>query len=158
LSDEKESSGRRRSFLRAEEANSGEFELNLAPVIDCLTVLIVYTMISASFLSLGVFNTTIPSEGKASASLIPVQVRVDMHRDRSIEMTVSGAEKQSKTFVPKEQDWDFNSMIGVLNELKGRYALLTTVTLAADPQVHYNEVVRGVERSKQSIPNVVLGE
>ena len=151
----------RKSFLPISgegDGHPGEFELNLAPVIDCLTVLIVYTMVSASFLSLGAFNTTVPSEGKATASLIPVQVRVDLNQDRSIEMTVDGADKKILKFEAKSQDWDFSSMSQNLNELKGKYPLLNTVTLAAEPQVNYLEVVRVVERTKQSFPNVVLGE
>ena len=150
---------RRRSFIRgATGEHAGEFELNLAPVIDCLTVLIVYTMISASFLSLGTFATTVPSEGSSAVSLVPIQVRVDMNPDRTLEMTMSGPEAKTHKIEAKDQDWDFVSMNNTLMELKGKYPTFATVTLAADPQIQYREVVRGIERTKESVPNVVLGE
>ena len=36
-----------------------DFEINLAPIIDCFTVLITYLLVSASFLSLAVFDVEV---------------------------------------------------------------------------------------------------
>ena len=115
-------------------------------------------MISASFLSLGSFSTTVPSESSSAVSLVPVQVRLDLNPDRSIEIVISGAESKNIKFEAKQSDWDFDSVTATLSDLKGRYSALTTVTLAADPQVQYREVVRSVEKVKITVPNVVLGE
>lgn len=138
--------------------HSGDVEINLAPVIDCLTVLIVYTIISASFLSLGVFQTTVPSESSSQAQLAEVQVRVDINTNHTIDMSISGTEKKSETLAAHGDDWDFSALANRLESLKNRSHSLNTMTLAAQTGVTYRDVVRAVEQSKRVLPNIVLGE
>ena len=38
-----------------------DFELNLASIIDCFTVLITYLLVTASFITLGILDVTVTS-------------------------------------------------------------------------------------------------
>lgn len=134
------------------------FELNLAPVIDCLTVLIVYTMISASFITMGVFDTTVPTEGRSSPSTAQVQLRLDLNSDKSIEVTIEGNEKFNRRIASVGGDWNFEKLSMELSSVKEKWSGLNTATVAADPSVHYREIVRLIERTKKTVPYVVLGE
>jgi biopolymer transport protein ExbD len=52
-----------------------DFELNLAPIIDCLVVLITFTLISASFLSVAVFDYgAAPNSASQSSTTPPVSI------------------------------------------------------------------------------------
>ncbi len=150
----------RRSFVGAAGINgrSIDFEINLAPVIDCLTVLIVYTMVSVSFLSLGSFSATVPSDSSSSASVAPAQIRVDLDYSRQIEITVQDGSTKVVRIPPVKEDWDLKSLQTKLAAFKSSYGDVSTITIAAQAVVPYRDVVRVVESSKQSFSNVVLGE
>lgn len=153
---------RRRSFVFKPGGHHGagdEFDINLAPVIDCLTVLIVYTMVSASFLSLGVFGATVPSESMSTVVSPPtIQVQVNLTRNHTIEVTTSGQERGKVTLPPQGSEWDLNGLGEKLAQLKSRFSSLNTVTVIAYSGIEYRDVVRVIERSKRSLPHVVLGD
>ena len=45
---------------KRKHAGETDFELNLASIIDCFTVLITYLLVSASFISLGILDVSVP--------------------------------------------------------------------------------------------------
>ena len=75
-----------------------DIELNLAPIIDCFTVLITYLLLSASFLSLSVLDITIPLDAVASSE--PIQntdVTFTIHLSAHGDLTTSVIEKGTET-------------------------------------------------------------
>ena len=48
-----------------------DFDLNLAPIIDCFTVLITYLLVSASFISLNSLDVGIAATGDTAAAANP---------------------------------------------------------------------------------------
>ncbi|RYZ61531.1 MAG: hypothetical protein EOP09_19835, partial [Proteobacteria bacterium] len=61
-------------------AGSLEFDLNLAPIIDCFTVLITFLLVSASFLSVSIFDagfTPVEQMGDTTPPPITIQVMVE---------------------------------------------------------------------------------
>jgi biopolymer transport protein ExbD len=47
---------------RKSKGASQDFDLNLAPIIDCITVLIAFILISTSFISIGLLDAGIATE------------------------------------------------------------------------------------------------
>ena len=47
----------------------GDVELNLAPIVDCFTVLIAYLLVSMSFISLSIFEAGVAATSPESASV-----------------------------------------------------------------------------------------
>ena len=45
-----------------------DFDLNLAPIIDCMTVLITFMLASASFLSIGILDAGVAAAGATAVT------------------------------------------------------------------------------------------
>lgn len=140
-------------------SNSQDFELNLASIIDCFTVLITFMLASASFLSVGILDAGISAAGASASTEAPpaVNVTVTMAKDKSITIKTSGKQNNTTTINSKNSTWDLDSLTSHLNSLKGAWPDLNAITLAADSTVEYRDVVTAMETSKKSLPVVLLG-
>ncbi len=138
-----------------------EFELNLAPIIDCLTVLITFLLISASFLSVAILDAGISASGPATETPKPpaINVTIDLKQDHRIHLLVSGRETANRVFSPDGQgNWNFTQLAGELTALNGRWqANGAAVTLNADLPVEYRDIVKTLEVTRDIFPAVLLG-
>jgi len=124
------------------------FELNLASIVDCFTVLITYLLAAASFVSIGM----VPAEsfvsgqdvrGPQPSSIMPVeqapQVIVEMMEGNHIRFSVwSGGS-------PQKNDFNFADLPQVdqyMSSLKTRFPTLDHVLVASDPNVTYDDFIR----------------
>jgi biopolymer transport protein ExbD len=141
---------------------SQEVELNLAPIIDCFTVLITFMLASASFLSIGIFDAGIAASGTttvAPAQPPSVAVTLELKRDHSVEVQITGKlnAKRKIASVAADGAWDFTPLQDELKGLQAQYSDLKGVTLQAENGVPYQDVILGLEATKKSIPGVLLG-
>ncbi len=133
--------------------NHSEIELNLAPIIDCFTVLIMFLLISASFLSIGIFDTGVSAteststQNSHSSDVIQIELRA-LH---SFHVSVSG---QSFELPAKNSEWDYE---GLLLKLSGYKNPDLTVILSAKNEIEYNHIIRTLDRLRPTFKNVVLG-
>src|SRR4051812_10232604 len=71
-----------------------DFDLNIAPIIDCFTVLITYLLVSASFISLNVLDIGVAASGEAPAETVPaeppVMFSLEISAAKLITLKVSG--------------------------------------------------------------------
>jgi biopolymer transport protein ExbD len=136
-----------------------DFELNIASIIDCFTVVICYLLLSASFISIGAFDVGTASTGPGSKSAPPeVTVSVRLREGKSSVIRVSGRENQVFQVPAKEGVWDYAGISARLAEVKGRWASLNSVIVATDGDVEYQTLVKAVESAKMAIPVVFIGE
>ncbi|MBI2711624.1 MAG: biopolymer transporter ExbD [Bdellovibrio sp.] len=142
--------------------NSQDFELNLAPIIDCFTVLITFMLISASFLAVGILDAgagvmTQPVQGETPP---PVAVEVQLHNQFQATVKLSG--KSSQTFQigpssPGAQAWNFDALENALKEVKSKWPTTDSVLLTADDSVEYLNVIQFMEKIRKIIPGIALG-
>jgi biopolymer transport protein ExbD len=140
--------------------NSQDFELNLASIIDCFTVLIAFMLATASFLSIGVLDAGVAAAGaesKNGGEPPPVQVSLTLQQDHRIRIEVSGKESRKEALDPAKEGYDLPSLQIRLQAIKGRWPKLEAATLQADPNVEYQEVVRAMEATRRTLPAVLLG-
>ena len=85
-----------------------DFELNLASIIDCFTVLIAFMLASASFLSIGILDAGVAAAGAVAANETPppVQLSIELRRDHSILIKTSGKSSSSSTVGQSQGTWD----------------------------------------------------
>jgi biopolymer transport protein ExbD len=142
---------------RGEE--SQEFDLNLAPIIDCFTVLITFMLASAAFLSIGIFDAGVAAAGAAPSSQKPpsINVVIELNRAQQLQIKVSGKANTTTTLNAKDGAPDFDSLRANLDGLKGKYSDLAAVTLSAETTVQYKDVIKTMEATRKSIPVVMLG-
>ncbi len=139
-----------------------DFELNLAPVIDCLTVLIAFTLVSASFVSVKVLEAGVGSFSEQAAST------TDPRHDTalSIRMGAQGgwvikvAGRVNETIaVPPWADGrrDYEGLAAALEKTHAKYPAIQEASVTADPAVEYREVVQAVEGVRKALPKVYIG-
>src|SRR4051794_631583 len=100
-----------------------DFELNLASIIDCFTVLITYLLVSASFITLGILDVTVASNAPADEQPIPPEVSVTIALDpnRNLIVKTEGAESNTVNIGQKSGEWDFERMTGQLKAIKDKF-------------------------------------
>lgn len=149
-----------------------EFELNLAPIIDCFTVLITYLLVSASFLTLGSLDVTLPSVADAEqdqtveaakAEEPGLNLRIHLRKGGTIEFGLSGkggdTEQEVIASVPgaaSSGTWNFERLAKKVEAVKAGNRVPAGVVFSADREVRYKEVVQAVEIARSSFPGVAL--
>ena len=136
-----------------------DFDLNIASVIDCFTVLITYLLVSASFISISAMDIDIAGAGDApQTEPPPVSIAVEMESNRSLVIKVTGAERNEWLVEPKDGTWDTDSLNAKLVALKEKWPAVQSALLGADDSLEYREVVKVVETTKKTLPNITLGD
>lgn len=131
--------------------DSQEVELNITSIIDCFTVLITFMLASASFLSIGYFetSTSVGAEGKEAPPLIEITVK--LKSDSSYVLKVAGK-------ISREQTMQQDALLSELKALKASWPTVTTVALTADEDVRYKMVIESMDKIRKQIPNVLFGD
>lgn len=132
-----------------------DFELNLASIIDCFTVLIAFMLASASFLSIGILDAGVAAAGATASDTKPadVQVSMELKKDKSIQVKVTGKGSHNATI----RAWTPESLNRELASVKSRWPGAAAVTLTAENAVEYKEVVQVMDITRKTLPNVLLG-
>lgn len=139
-----------------------DFDLNLAPIIDCFTVLITYLLVSASFLSLSIFDVGVAASGASTSpnpKAPPHTITLQMHESKVIDIRVNGGSENLALVIPingRGTEWDFVAVTTRLEELKKRYPEVTEVSLTAENHIIYKEVVLAIETLRKTNPKIFL--
>src|SRR3954470_1256357 len=106
------------------EGGSGQdVELNLAPIIDCFTVLITYLLITASFINLAAMDVGVSATGAAAPldqprGPPPMFMTLLMAEGGKMTLTISGGTLQTDVVVAIEAAangaWNLNLLSGRL--------------------------------------------
>jgi biopolymer transport protein ExbD len=133
-----------------------DFELNLASIIDCLTVIIAFLLLSSSFVSYGTLDTAVAApqgqnastaaEGQPQALTLSVTLRDAEH----VDLDVSGARSEKRQIAR-------GALKSELESMKARYPGLNGIVLTAASRVEYRDVIRGMDDARQVFPAVALG-
>ncbi len=140
-----------------------DFDLNIAPIIDCFTVLIAYMLLSASFVSLGAFDVAVSTTAESAAVTsaepkLSVGVELGMERGQ-VRIKTSGPES-AVYVVPGRADGsrDFDSVRSRLAALKTRYSDLSEASVSGADQVEYSEIVVAIEAIKKEVAKVYVAD
>lgn len=144
-------------------ASNQDVDLNLAPIIDCFTVLIVYLLVSASFLSLTVIDVGVAASGERTPASItepPLAMVVELSRSKDVELKVSGGPKNVNFSFPiparSGLEWDFAFLTQRLGQIKKKWPQLEDVSITAENSVAYKDVVKAIETVRKSFPKIFL--
>jgi biopolymer transport protein ExbD len=140
-------------------SRSQEFDINLAPIIDCFTVLITFMLVSASFLSIGIFDAGAGAAGQASASQTPVEemVQVDLQSQFGIEIKLTGTTTDTIHLASKNGKLDYEGLSKELSSIKQRWPKTESLILSASNDIEYLHIIQSMEKIRKIIPGVLLG-
>jgi biopolymer transport protein ExbD len=136
-----------------------EVELNLAPIIDCFTVLIAFMLVSASFLSIGLLDAGIAAAGPSNDKSVPppISVEVVIQNGLALQVKISGKETRTLNVNAKDRALDLDGLAGQLKPIQEKWKTVTGATISAENDVEYKEVIRTMEATRKHFPAVALG-
>lgn len=144
------------------ESGSGQdFDLNIAPIIDCFTVLITYLLVSASFLSLCVLEVGVAVSGDMAPPAVqpekppepPLNLLIFMKQIGTFELKVTGGIQNLNWSIPVANEKDLDAR---LSDLMKRLPTLKEANLSAEPTIHYKEMIKVIENVKKIIPKIFI--
>ena len=144
------------------EGSEQDFDLNIAPIIDCFTVLIAYLLISASFVSMGFFDVGVSTTSEVTTPTQPLEpqefMSVELGPANALVLHLRGPETSSITVPAKSGTRDYDALLSAVSSAKSRWPNLTDASVTADSRVQYREVIRAIEALKKQMPKVFVGE
>lgn len=134
--------------------------LNIVSIIDCLTVLIIYLLAAASFVSLSSLDSTVGNvaSGQGASAVIPV-VTVELKQSRQVIVSVlppQATQAEVTSYPPIQDQWDLVATAKAMDAARQRFPSLENVILIADPDLAYGYLVHAADRLRHTLP-VVLG-
>ena len=140
-------------------SSSQDFDLNLAPIIDCFTVLITFMLVSASFLSIGILEAGIGTPSQTSSPSKPPDVTLELRLVQGNRMELKVAGKESHTFDLEAQGgaWDFAGLTQQIAGIQKRWPQTEAIVLSATDDIEYLHIIQCMEKLHQIIPNILLG-
>ena len=146
-----------------------EVELNIAPIIDCFTVLITYLLVSASFVSLKAIEAGIAAQGPADNAPAqepqvpppppPVALSIAVNANKQIDLHLTGGPEKLDMHVPilpKAMTWDLSGLQGRLDQIKSKWPTIVDTNLSGDTGIVYRDLVSILEVAKKSFPKVFI--
>ena len=135
-----------------------EVELNITPIIDCFTVLITFLLASASFLSIGFFETGLPGNTQDAAAIEPnTEVSIRLSRNHEAEFKVKGIKNETIRFDIKNHD-SMKLLEQTLVNLKDPSIKIGQVLISADEQTEFKEITEIMGHLNALDFPVVIGE
>jgi biopolymer transport protein ExbD len=140
--------------------NRLEFELNIVPVIDCLTILVTFMLAAGVYYSIAMLDIRLSGAGKekaAAATGAKVAISVDLDAQQTVSVRVTGEETRSLTFPRRDGKVDVESLGRELASLKIAHADVKSATLNSNREAPYQDMVSVLETLRRSHPDVLLG-
>lgn len=140
-----------------------DFDLNLAPIIDCFTVLITYLLVSASFISLTALDVGVAAAGQADPGAAPktppYSLMIELAAQQVVTFKLTGGPGNVNLAFPvpaTRNGWDIGGLEKEAAKLVKQYPDLKEATMQTDPVIIYRDVVKIVEALKRSLGKVYL--
>jgi biopolymer transport protein ExbD len=140
-------------------SSSQDFDLNLAPIIDCFTVLITFMLVSASFISIGILDAGAGAAGQTAAKDTPppIIVQIELRDQFEMEIQLSGKANSKTKLAATQGDWDYAGLTRELNSIKAKWPQSDSVILNATNDIEYLQIIKIMEKLRKLTPTVLLG-
>ena len=153
------------------EGSTQDVEINLAPIIDCFTVLITYLLVTASFLTLASVDVSVSATGTGAppppgAPNLPPpwSMTVELKSNLELEVQIKGGPKSEKFsyVVPATVDqkqnpkWNLPQLTERLRAIQAKYPTLSEANVTAHPTVIYKDVVNVLHEIQTTMPKVFI--
>jgi biopolymer transport protein ExbD len=131
---------------------SQDFELNLAPIIDCMVVLIAFLMASMSYISIQMIDAGVAAGRGVSGKTESTVLEIRAAADGLLKIQARNARG------PMGQSWavPLADLPTKMTEINAKNPGIKVATLVADDRVNYEQIVRILDHVKVSIPSVQL--
>lgn len=130
------------------------FELNLVPFIDVLSVCICFLLVTTVFMSLGSFHVSqaIGEQKEESASATDQSLMVSFGDQGELKLDTQKGEKtiHSRQLKGLRGQVDLDQLGKVLSQMTGNSTAIKTVLLLPHPQTKYDDLIQVMSQFRQS--------
>ena len=114
--------------------------LNLTPMMDILTVLVVFLLVTAVFMSITVMELSIPTSAGGPAAAGPgVNIEVIIRRSG---LQIADGHTVQATIPNKDGAYDIAQLSRLMVRLKEQYPQLQNATVLTEPTIEYDHLIR----------------
>jgi biopolymer transport protein ExbD len=131
----------RRRMRKQEPLETDIMELlNLTPMMDVFTVLVVFLLITAVFTSITIMELSVPTNAGATAAEKPNFAIEVIVRKAGLEIANG---KSVEAVIPKKDDkYDLAKLSELLQALKAQYPQKDDATVLMEPKVEYDHLIQ----------------
>jgi biopolymer transport protein ExbD len=136
--------------------------LNLTPMMDILTVLVVFLLITAVFTSITIMELSVPTKAGGAGVKPNFAIEVIV---RKAGLEIANGSSVEATIPKKENKYDIELLSKMLLRLKAQYPEKEDVTILMEPKIEYDyliqimDAVRGAEvraEGSKEVSKIVL--
>ncbi len=121
--------------------------LNLTPMMDILTVLVVFLLITAAFMSITIEELSVPTNAGGAAGQPNFAIEVII-RKAGLEIA-NGSSVQAS--IPKKDDqYDLELLSKMLVRLKSQYPEKDDATILMEPDVKYDHLIEVMDAVREA--------
>ena len=114
--------------------------LNLTPMIDVLTVLVIFLLVTAVFLSITIMELSIPaSDAGPAAGKQDIAIEVIIRRTG---LQISSGSRVVATIPKKDGAYDIETLSRLLVRLKEQYPGKQDATVLTEPAIEYDHLIQ----------------
>jgi biopolymer transport protein ExbD len=122
--------------------------LNLTPMMDILTVLVVFLLITAVFTSITIMELSVPTNAGGSASNMPNFAIEVIIRKTGLQIANGSSVEAS---IPKKDDqYDMELLTKVLVRLKAQYPDKEDATVLMEPNIEYDHLIQVMDAVREA--------
>ena len=140
----------RRKWRKKQAVETDIMELlNLTPMMDVLTVLVVFLLITAVFTSITVMDLNVPTNAGASVSNKPnfaIEVIV-----RKAGLEIANGSSVEAAIPKKDNKYDLKKLSEMLIRLKGQYPQKEDATVLMEPKIEYDYMVQVMDTVRGAV-------
>ncbi len=114
--------------------------LNLTPMMDILTVLVIFLLVTAVFLSITIMELSIPTSAAAPApgkQNIAIEVII-----RKTGLQISNGSRVEAAIPKKDNKYDIELLSKILVRLKEQYPEKQDATVLMEPTIEYDHLIQ----------------
>ena len=134
--------------------------LNLTPMMDVFTVLVVFLLITAVFTSITIMDLSVPNSAGGAASIKPnfaIEVIV-----RKAGLEIANGRSVEAAIPKKDGKYDLQLLSEILDRLKAKYPEKEDATVLMEPKIEYDHLVQVMDTVRGAktplFPKISIGD
>ena len=151
----------RRKWRKKEPLETDIMELlNLTPMMDVFTVLVVFLLITAVFTSITIMDLSVPtSAGGAAASRPNFAIEVIVRKSG---LEIANGKAVEAAIPKKDGKYDLQLLTEILDRLKAKYPEKEDATVLMEPKIEYDHLVQVMDTVRGAttplFPKISIGD
>ncbi len=144
---------RRYHYKRGGNGDSSDFDtdimhlINLTPMMDILTVLVVFLLITAVFMSITIEELSVPTNAGAAAGQTNFAIEVIV---RKAGLEIANGSSVEAAIPKKDDKYDIGLLSKMLIRLKSQYPQKDDATVLMEPDIKYDHLIEVMDAVREA--------